>query len=197
MTEPASLGTTIAELRRRKGMTIARLAETANLSRQHVWRLERGKVLDPGREVIAKLADAFGIGANELVPSNNSRSEALGILYAQASRITVEDWHIVEDLAQRLHGKDYGVPHQPSRVQKRVGAAADDRSRSREQSSSAPTACSPGFRVPDDIKVIAQFLAAREKCPDEWRSFAREAFELRRELKNRGHYPAKAPKWLW
>ncbi len=45
--------------------------------------------------------------------------------------------------------------------------------------------------IPDDIKVIAQFLARREGQPERWPDFAGAAFRLRRELKSRGGYSAR------
>jgi hypothetical protein len=41
---------------------------------------------------------------------------------------------------------------------------------------------------PDDIKIIAQFLANRTGSGSEWPGLTREAFKLRRELKERGGY---------
>lgn len=42
--------------------------------------------------------------------------------------------------------------------------------------------------VPDDIKIIAQFLAAREGRDPDWRDYARDAGRLRRALKARGEF---------
>jgi hypothetical protein len=39
--------------------------------------------------------------------------------------------------------------------------------------------------VPDDLKIIAQFLAAREGKPDRWMDYTKPAFQLRRDLKTR------------
>ncbi|MEA3037265.1 MAG: hypothetical protein QOH04_3052 [Sphingomonadales bacterium] len=48
-----------------------------------------------------------------------------------------------------------------------------------------PTAA-PG--VPDDIKIIAQFLAGRAGAEAHWIAFTRDAARLRRALKARGHF---------
>lgn len=42
--------------------------------------------------------------------------------------------------------------------------------------------------VPDDIKIIAQFLAGRESADAHWTAFTRDAARLRRALKARGHF---------
>jgi hypothetical protein len=43
-------------------------------------------------------------------------------------------------------------------------------------------------QVPDDIKIIAQFLAGRREVGTAWEELTRDAFKLRRELKERGGY---------
>jgi hypothetical protein len=42
--------------------------------------------------------------------------------------------------------------------------------------------------VPDDIKIIAQFLAGRDPADAHWTAFTRDAAKLRRALKARGHF---------
>jgi hypothetical protein len=53
---------------------------------------------------------------------------------------------------------------------------------------SASAESSRSAEVPDDIKIIAQFLAARERREAQWRDYARDAAKLRRELKARGSF---------
>ena len=43
-------------------------------------------------------------------------------------------------------------------------------------------------RIPDDIKIIAQFLAGQAAPARPWQELTRDAFKLRRELKQRGGY---------
>ena len=43
-------------------------------------------------------------------------------------------------------------------------------------------------RIPDDIKIIAQFLAGQAVPSRPWQELTRDAFKLRRELKRRGGY---------
>jgi hypothetical protein len=45
-----------------------------------------------------------------------------------------------------------------------------------------------GSTVPDDIKIIAQFLAGRDRADAHWTAFTRDAAKLRRALKARGHF---------
>jgi hypothetical protein len=42
--------------------------------------------------------------------------------------------------------------------------------------------------VPDDIKIIAQFLAGLDRADSHWTAFTRDAARLRRALKARGHF---------
>jgi hypothetical protein len=41
---------------------------------------------------------------------------------------------------------------------------------------------------PDDIKIIAQFLAQHSPQQAEWQALTRDAFRLKRELNQRGEY---------
>ena len=43
-------------------------------------------------------------------------------------------------------------------------------------------------RIPDDIKIIAQFLASQTAPRRPWQELTLDAFKLRRELKQRGGY---------
>ena len=43
-------------------------------------------------------------------------------------------------------------------------------------------------KVPDDIKIIAQFLAEQRGEPASWPDLTRQAFSLRQQLKLRGGY---------
>jgi hypothetical protein len=43
-------------------------------------------------------------------------------------------------------------------------------------------------QTPDDIKIIAQFLAERAQPPRDWKELTREAFILRKALKERGGF---------
>jgi hypothetical protein len=45
-----------------------------------------------------------------------------------------------------------------------------------------------GLPVPDDIKIIAQFLAGRDRADAHWTAFTRDAARLRRALKARGQF---------
>ncbi len=42
--------------------------------------------------------------------------------------------------------------------------------------------------TPDDIKIIAQFLAGKSGATSDWPAHKQEAFKLRQQLKNRGGY---------
>ncbi len=42
--------------------------------------------------------------------------------------------------------------------------------------------------TPDDIKIIAQFLAAWATPPRDWQELTRDAFILRKALKERGGF---------
>ena len=43
-------------------------------------------------------------------------------------------------------------------------------------------------QTPDDIKIIAQFLAGQTAPERPWQELTQEAFKLRRQLKERGGF---------
>lgn len=48
--------------------------------------------------------------------------------------------------------------------------------------------CMSTQRTPDDIKIIAQFLAGRSGALTRWEDCKRDAFKLRQHLKDRGSF---------
>jgi transcriptional regulator with XRE-family HTH domain len=65
--ESVAMGKAIIELRHRRGLTQRQLATRAGLSENHVGKLERGEVADPGLTSIAKVARALDISVTYFV----------------------------------------------------------------------------------------------------------------------------------
>jgi len=57
----------IKKYRRKKGWSQQRLAEETKLSIGQIRALEVGRIKEPGKTVLIKLADAFGISIDDLV----------------------------------------------------------------------------------------------------------------------------------
>lgn len=65
-TTPEQIGRTLTRLRRAKQWSGYRLAQEAGVSREHVRKLEAGRV-DPTVGMIQKLATALGVSPSTLV----------------------------------------------------------------------------------------------------------------------------------
>jgi len=171
-----NLGETLTQLRRGQRLSIAALAESSGISRQHVWRIEKGKVPSPGKEILERLAVALEVSVSSLVPASGGRDRVLNILLQNASRIPDADWLRVENVAWDL------MSGPAERSQKRVQGHRP----LVLLPAPSPLSEDDQARIPDDIQIIAQFLAEREGFPMAWRSYAKDAFRLRLQLKKRG-----------
>jgi len=74
MTE--TMGGKIRTLRKKKGLTLAGLAERAGSSKSYVWELENRDPPRPSGEKIAALAAALGVTADYLLDEGGQLSEA-------------------------------------------------------------------------------------------------------------------------
>lgn len=75
----------LRRLRSERGMTQAELAIHAGVSVAYVGRLERGRAA-PGIDLVAKLAQALGVRAGELLP-DGPPADGPAVLRAQARRL--------------------------------------------------------------------------------------------------------------
>jgi len=64
-----ALGERIRQLRQRRDLSMAQLAELAGLSRQQIWKYETGRD-QPHVQSLRRLADALGVTLEALLPTN-------------------------------------------------------------------------------------------------------------------------------
>jgi transcriptional regulator with XRE-family HTH domain len=72
----------LREVRVSRGLTQAALAHQAHVSEAYVGRLERGETT-PGIDLVARLAQALGTTANDLMPTGDP-PDTLAVLQGQA-----------------------------------------------------------------------------------------------------------------
>ena len=68
-----NLGQRIANIRRAKGISQLRLAEMADISKEHLSNLERGNKL-PSAKTLAQIASALDVSLDTLVGVDNAKS---------------------------------------------------------------------------------------------------------------------------
>ena len=73
--ESLPFGTRVRELRKQRGMTLANLASSAQVSKGYLSRLETGAVLAPSDEVVSQLATALGMSIERLRPAPDAPSD--------------------------------------------------------------------------------------------------------------------------
>lgn len=69
-----TLAQRIKKYREKLSWSQQKLAEESRLSIGQIQSMEIGRITDPGKEVLIKLADAFGISIDELVGRELPRS---------------------------------------------------------------------------------------------------------------------------
>lgn len=70
-----SFGQRIHDLRIRAGMSLQDVGTAVDLSKAHVWNLEKGHSDNPSIEVVVKLADLFRVRVADLVGENPSAED--------------------------------------------------------------------------------------------------------------------------
>jgi transcriptional regulator with XRE-family HTH domain len=63
----------LKELRAKRSWTQQKLAEKANLSFNAITKIEQGAAKHPTLKTLLKLAEAFGVGLDELVGRNTKK----------------------------------------------------------------------------------------------------------------------------
>jgi transcriptional regulator with XRE-family HTH domain len=61
------LGQRVQRLREERGLSVQELADRAGTTYQSIWRIERGKQLDPSVALVRGIAKALGVGVDHLI----------------------------------------------------------------------------------------------------------------------------------
>ena len=78
---PPEVGATLLKLRQKRGLTLEDLSRAAGVSKSMLSQIEREKA-NPTIAVAWRLANALGIGIEDLLSTNGSEKEAIHILEA-------------------------------------------------------------------------------------------------------------------
>jgi transcriptional regulator with XRE-family HTH domain len=65
--EIVPIGDTVRRLRRDRGWTQAQLADKVGVTQSAISRLEKGETIDPGQELVARIAEAFTVPIAEVI----------------------------------------------------------------------------------------------------------------------------------
>jgi transcriptional regulator with XRE-family HTH domain len=96
-----SFSTKLRELRIRDGRSLQQVADAVETSKTHVWDMEQGNSVNPGRELLVKLAGYFRISVSELVgedPNAAGEPSDLVAMYRDLKSLSPMDRKTIETI---------------------------------------------------------------------------------------------------
>jgi transcriptional regulator with XRE-family HTH domain len=103
-----SLGAKLNELRMRKGESLQQTADAIDITKTHIWELEKGKTANPSAELLRKLADHFKVTVDYLIdPTRDgptSDDEAM-VFYRDLKSLDPRDQITLKQMMEFLKGK--------------------------------------------------------------------------------------------
>ncbi|MEZ5763708.1 MAG: helix-turn-helix transcriptional regulator [Xanthobacteraceae bacterium] len=100
-----SLARRVAKLRREKGQSLQDVADAVEVSKAHIWELEKGRADNPSMALVTRLSDHFGVTVSFLVGEDIESSDAdqdLQRLFRQANKLDDNERAILADMVQSL-----------------------------------------------------------------------------------------------
>ena len=100
-----SLGRRITELRLKKGESLQQVADAVQVSKAHVWELEKGRTDNPAMALVTRLADHFGVSVSYLVGEQLDAPDAdveISRMFRQAKDLDRDELAILDGLMQSL-----------------------------------------------------------------------------------------------
>ena len=100
-----SLATRLAKLRRQKRQSLQDVADVVEVSKAHIWELEKGRADNPSMALVTKLADHFGVTVAFLVGEDIESADAdreLQRMFRQAQQLDPNERAILNDMMQSL-----------------------------------------------------------------------------------------------
>lgn len=99
------LGQRISELRTKKGESFQKLADAVDVSKAHIWQLERGKTDNPSMDLVRRIADHYGVTLSYLVGEDINAPDAdpqLARMFRQAQDLGESERRILDDMMKSL-----------------------------------------------------------------------------------------------
>ncbi len=100
-----NLGVRLADLRLKAGQSLQQVADAVDVSKAHVWELEKGRTDNPAMALVTRLADHFGVSVAFLVGEDIEASDAdveLQRMFRQAKQLDTHEREILDDMMRSL-----------------------------------------------------------------------------------------------
>src|SRR5215203_5924192 len=94
------LGARITKLRMEKRESLQDVADEVQVSKAHIWELEKGRTDNPSMGLVTRLADHFGVSISFLVGEDPRAEDAdpkIARMFRQATHLAAEDLEVLED----------------------------------------------------------------------------------------------------
>ena len=92
-------------MRREKGQTLQDVHHAVDVSKAHIWELEKGRADNPSMGLVTKLADHFGVTVAYLAGEDIESSDAdrqLQRIFRQAQKLDDTERAILDDMVGSL-----------------------------------------------------------------------------------------------
>jgi transcriptional regulator with XRE-family HTH domain len=98
-----SLSQKLSELRKRKGESLAKVAENIGISQQHVWQLEIGKSRNPSLDILRSYARYFGVSVEFLSQLDGETDrDAVNFYLDFHGQLSSDDWRLLRSVAEQM-----------------------------------------------------------------------------------------------
>ena len=98
------LGSTLKDLRVRKGESLQQVAEAVGASKPHIWELEAEKSKNPSLDLLTKIAKHFNVPISYLL--DDSASTDTMIFGREFKDVTEEDKKLFWQMAEKMLSKN-------------------------------------------------------------------------------------------
>ena len=99
------LGSRITELRLKKNESLQDVATAVEVSKAHIWELEKGRTDNPSLALVTRLADHFGVSVAMLVGEDAKAKDAdpqLQRMFRQAQNLKPNERQMLDDMMKTL-----------------------------------------------------------------------------------------------
>ena len=99
------LGARITELRLKKGESLQDVADAVDVSKAHVWEMEKGRATNPSMHLVQRLADHFGVSTAFLAGEGPEAADAdptIARMFRQAGELDSDDLILLDQMMQLL-----------------------------------------------------------------------------------------------
>jgi transcriptional regulator with XRE-family HTH domain len=99
------LGRRITELRLKKKESLQDVATAVDVSKAHIWELEKGRTNNPSMDLVTRLADHFGVSVAMLVGEDSKAKDAdpqLQRMFRQAKDLKPNERQMLDEMMQSM-----------------------------------------------------------------------------------------------